>query len=103
MINAFDPGLPEGAPGHSDFSELMWCKSVEDAVDGADVAVIVTDWDEFRSLDLSAIARRMASPILVDLRNLFDPATVTAAGLDYISLGRAAAFAHVRRETFEVA
>jgi UDPglucose 6-dehydrogenase len=63
-----------------------------DAVaDGADALVIVTEWDEFRALDLGKIARRMRGKALVDLRNVYDPEEAHRAGLDYRGIGRAAA------------
>jgi UDPglucose 6-dehydrogenase len=63
-----------------------------DAVaDGADALVIVTEWDEFRALDLGKIARRMRGKALVDLRNVYDPEEARRAGLDYRGIGRAAA------------
>jgi UDPglucose 6-dehydrogenase len=61
-----------------------------DAVaDGADALVIVTEWDEFRALDLGKIARRMRGKALVDLRNVYDPEEAHRAGLDYRGIGRA--------------
>ena len=92
-IKAYDPGLPGGAPGHPDFADVVWCGSAYEAADEADVTVIVTDWSEFRDLDLHRLAREMAEPRLVDLRNLFQPSTVASAGLDYISIGREPTFA----------
>jgi UDPglucose 6-dehydrogenase len=63
-----------------------------DAVaDGVDALVIVTEWDEFRALDLGKIARRMRGKALVDLRNVYDPEEARRAGLDYRGIGRAAA------------
>ena len=57
--------------------------------DGADAACIVTEWDEFRALDLADLKRRLKSPVLVDLRNVFRPEEARAAGLTYSSIGRA--------------
>jgi UDPglucose 6-dehydrogenase len=60
-----------------------------DAVaDGADALVIVTEWDEFRALDLGKIAQRMRGKALVDLRNVYDPEEAHRAGLDYRGIGR---------------
>jgi len=50
----------------------------------------VTEWNEFRSLDLADLAKRMVSPILVDGRNLYAPEAAAAAGFDYIGVGRGA-------------
>jgi UDPglucose 6-dehydrogenase len=50
--------------------------------------VLVTEWPEFRDLDLELVARQMSQPILVDGRNLFDPHLARAAGFDYCGIGR---------------
>ena len=57
------------------------------AIEGADATVIVTEWDAFRALDLDRI-KKIAAPVLVDLRNVYDPAEVRAKGFTYVSVGR---------------
>jgi UDPglucose 6-dehydrogenase len=59
-----------------------------DAVDGADAAVLVTEWPEFAELDWGEVAKRMKKPLLVDGRNFLDAETVRAAGLIYEGVGR---------------
>jgi UDPglucose 6-dehydrogenase len=61
------------------------------ALDGADAAVLVTEWSEFAELDWSQVAKRMNTPLLVDGRNFLDPDTVRAAGITYESIGRPSA------------
>ena len=58
------------------------------AIEGADATVIVTEWDAFRALDLDRIKKIANAPVLVDLRNVYDPAEVRAKGFTYISVGR---------------
>ena len=58
------------------------------AIDGADALVIATEWAEFSTLNLSEVAHRLASPIVVDLRNLYETSDAAAAGLRYHSIGR---------------
>jgi UDPglucose 6-dehydrogenase len=58
------------------------------AVDGADAAVLVTEWDVLRALDLKRLVRTMAQPILVDLRSIYPPEDVEAAGLRWFGIGR---------------
>ena len=60
----------------------------DSAADGVDAVVVVTEWDEFRALDLDTLKARMRGRVLVDLRNVFDPDAMLAAGLDYSSVGR---------------
>ena len=73
--------------------ELLWwagCPSAEEAIAGADAVVLVTEWAEFKALDLEAVAAAMRGTLLVDGRNFFDPAAARAAGLSYEAVGRPA-------------
>jgi UDPglucose 6-dehydrogenase len=85
-VRAYDPHARENAepllPG------IEWCDSALAAADEADVAVVVTEWNEFRALDLDALKRRMKGDVLVDLRNVYLPAQARAAGFSYSSVGR---------------
>ena len=58
------------------------------AITGAHAVVLVTEWDAFRALDLKRVAREAAVPLLVDLRNVYNPVEARAAGLTYVSIGR---------------
>src|SRR5947199_199578 len=73
---------------------LTYVASVYDAAREADALVILTDWDEFRSLDFGRIRDAMHTPIVVDGRNLFEPPLMQAAGFEYYSLGRGDATLH---------
>jgi UDPglucose 6-dehydrogenase len=90
-VVAFDPVGREQAepllPG------LAFAPSAEQALEGADALVIVTEWDEFRALDLDEVARRMRGDVLIDLRNVYDPAEAEQAGLIHFGVGRG----HIRR------
>jgi len=88
-VRAFDPVAREEALRiYGDRDDLVLTQDTLSAVEGADALAIVTEWSEFRSPDLAAIARRLKHPLLFDGRNLFDPKVVTAAGLTYFSIGR---------------
>ncbi len=67
---------------------VTWCADANDAILGADVAVVLTEWNEFRALDLKAARARMSGDVLVDLRNIFSADAARAAGLRYHSIGR---------------
>ena len=86
IVQAYDPVAEERA------GELLtgvgMCDSPLSAVEGADAAVIVTEWPEFADLDLGELSRRMANPVLVDGRNMLDPDAVRAAGFVYEGIGR---------------
>ncbi|OFW30821.1 MAG: hypothetical protein A3J28_04965 [Acidobacteria bacterium RIFCSPLOWO2_12_FULL_60_22] len=68
--------------------KLRYCSSPYEAARGAHALLILTEWEEFRKLDLSRLREQMEVPILLDGRNLYDPASVRAAGFEYISVGR---------------
>jgi UDPglucose 6-dehydrogenase len=57
-------------------------------LDGADAAVILTEWDQFRALDLDRVKRALRSPVVVDLRNIYKPADMAEKGFTYVSVGR---------------
>ena len=68
---------------------VEWHDSAYDAAAGADAVVILTEWNEFRALDLSRLAGAMATPKLADLRNIYSAETARAAGFtDYVAVGR---------------
>jgi UDPglucose 6-dehydrogenase len=71
-------------------SGVTWCASALDAARDADATVVLTEWNEFRAIDLEALAAAMRGDVLVDLRNVFPPADAAEAGLKYHSIGRAA-------------
>jgi UDPglucose 6-dehydrogenase len=68
---------------------VEFCDSAEAALEGADAAVLVTEWSEFGDLNWPALAKRMANPLLIDGRNFLDPAAMRAAGFTYEGIGRA--------------
>lgn len=67
---------------------VTWCKNALDAASGADVAVVLTEWNEFRAIDLAELRSVMRGDVLVDLRNILPVADVVDAGLRYHSIGR---------------
>lgn len=85
-VTAYDP---EGmAVAAALMPEVAMKDSAYAAIDGADAVVIVTEWDAFRALDLSRVKQLLRAPVMVDLRNVYDPAEVRAAGFSYVSVGR---------------
>jgi UDPglucose 6-dehydrogenase len=67
---------------------LTYCSNAYEAAQGAQALLLLTEWEEFRQLDLSRVREVMEVPVLVDGRNLFDPEAVRKAGFEYISIGR---------------
>ena len=86
-VTAYDPEGMELAqtlmPG------VMMKPNADAAIEGADAVVIVTEWDAFRALDLQRIKQLVRAAVLVDLRNIYNPDEVRAAGFTYVSIGRA--------------
>ena len=85
-VTAFDPVGREQA--EKVLPVIVYAASAEAVADGADALVIVTEWDEFRALDLAELAGRMRGKVLVDLRNIYDRADAEEAGLTYRGVGR---------------
>jgi UDPglucose 6-dehydrogenase len=86
-VRAFDPeGMGEAARL---LPEVSWCQDAYDAMDGADALAILTEWNQFRNLDLGRMKRTLAAPVVVDLRNIYDPQEMAAHGFRYHSVGRA--------------
>ncbi len=87
-IRAFDPeGMAEAKkllPG------LVYCGDAYETMAGADALVLLTEWNAFRALDLGRVQALLAHPLVIDLRNIYQPDEMTAAGLSYVSVGRAA-------------
>lgn len=69
-------------------SDVVYCTGAYEAMEGADAAVIVTEWDAFRALDLARVKSLLAQPLLIDLRNLYSRSEVEAKGFQYIAIGR---------------
>ncbi|HXQ40958.1 MAG TPA: UDP-glucose/GDP-mannose dehydrogenase family protein [Candidatus Udaeobacter sp.] len=85
-VRAFDPeGMAEARklmPG------LIYCKDAYDCVSGADALVIITEWNEFRAIDLARVKSLLRRPVIVDLRNIYSPTEMTELGFRYASIGR---------------
>ena len=85
-VVAFDPVGREQA--EKVLPAIVYAASAEAVADDADALVVVTEWDEFRALDLDQLAGRMRGKVLVDLRNIYDRADAEKAGLTYRGIGR---------------
>lgn len=86
-VGTYDPRGMERARGLL-LSTVEIANNPYEAMRGADCLVIATEWDEFAELDLGAVRDLLASPIIVDLRNLYVPEEVARAGFRYVSIGR---------------
>ena len=85
-IRAYDP---EGMAEAKKLLEgIQWCENAYETLDGVDALVIITEWNAFRALDHDRMKELMKSPVMVDLRNIYNPAEMIAAGFNYTSVGR---------------
>jgi UDPglucose 6-dehydrogenase len=87
QVRAYDPAAMEPARGL--LSHVTFCEDEYDAATGSDALVVVTEWNQFRSLDLARLKSVMRALNVVDLRNIYEPDTVRSAGFHYVSMGRA--------------
>jgi UDPglucose 6-dehydrogenase len=85
-VRAYDPeGVEQARPM---LPGVEFCPNPYVAAEGADALVIVTEWDEFRALDLGRMAKMLKTPLLVDLRNIYPPAEAARAGLTLVGVGK---------------
>ena len=85
-IRAFDPeGMNEA---RKMMPHIEYCRDAYEAMEGADAVVVLTEWNQFRSLDLERARRLLREPVLVDLRNVYDPVQMREAGFAYSCIGR---------------
>ena len=84
-IRAYDP---EGMTEAKKVLDVEMCPDAYAALEGADGVVILTEWNEFRALDLRAAKRLLKRALMVDLRNIYRPDEMAKVGFSYVSVGR---------------
>ena len=85
-IKVYDPKGMESA--HNYFSDLVWCNDAYEAMKDSDALVILTEWNQFRALDLEKMRSLLRAPLIIDMRNIYNPEDMKSALFDYISIGR---------------
>ena len=85
-VRAYDPVAAEQAK--SMLPPIEYCDDPYAAAKGADALVIATEWNQFRALELGELKAILNQPLIIDLRNIYEPDRVAAAGLRYVSIGR---------------
>ena len=86
-IRAYDPEAT--AEAKELLRDVIYTDGPYPCIDGADALVIITEWDEFRALNMTRVKTALAAPNVIDLRNIYQPETMRAAGFNYTSVGRA--------------
>ncbi len=85
-VRAYDP---EAMPACGElYPDITYCEDPYDAARGADALVILTEWNQFRALELRRLKELLNQPLVIDLRNIYQPAQMAAAGFRYVSVGR---------------
>lgn len=85
-INAYDPAAMDEAK--KVLKDITYCDDSYMAIDGADALIILTEWNQFRNLDLEKVKSLIKSPIFIDLRNVYEPNKIKELGLKYVGVGR---------------
>jgi UDPglucose 6-dehydrogenase len=85
-VKAFDPVAMEEA--RKSLPDITYSKDEYDAIDGADALVFVTEWNQFRALDMNKVKALLKSPKIADLRNIYEPAAMRERGFEYVGVGR---------------
>lgn len=88
-VRAYDPkAIDEARRLYPEQQHLTFCDSAQEALQGADALVIITEWQEFRSPDFTVIKEHLSDAVIFDGRNLYEPDTVEGLGLQYYAIGR---------------
>ena len=94
-VKAFDPQAMEACKAiFGPRDDMHYCATKEEALDSADCLVICTEWKLFRAPDVEDIKKRLITPVIIDGRNLYAPADMEAAGIEYFGIGRGRSVTH---------
>ncbi len=94
-VKAFDPKAMEACKAiYGPRDDMHYCATKEEALDSADCLVICTEWKLFRAPDVEDIKKRLITPVIIDGRNLYAPADMEAAGIEYFGIGRGRSVTH---------
>jgi len=85
-IKAYDPESMHEAGKM--LTEVEFCDGPYHAIDGADAMVLITEWDQFRAIDFDRVKKMLKSPVVIDLRNVYQPSDMAKRGFRYVSVGR---------------
>ena len=86
LIRAYDPCAKDNA--RKLIPDIIYCRNAYEAARGADALLIITEWNEFKQLNLGKIKKLMKTPIIIDGRNIYDRKKLEQIGFKYIGMGR---------------
>ena len=88
-VKAYDPvATKEARRIYGEPDNLVLCESADQALEGSDALIVITEWSEFRSPDFDSIRHALRQPVIFDGRNLYDPEVMRNLGFTYYSIGR---------------
>ncbi|WP_336077320.1 UDP-glucose dehydrogenase family protein [Paenibacillus sp. 203] len=88
IVKLYDPIAMDKFKERVDHPNIMWCSSPQEAAEGSDAVCLLTDWEEFKKVDLVQLASILRKPVLIDGRNVFAEEQIQGSGLEYYSVGR---------------
>jgi UDPglucose 6-dehydrogenase len=86
QVRAYDPQAMEAAVAQ--LPELVICEEAYEVARDADALVLATEWNQFRMLDVTRLKSLLKRPLIVDLRNIYEPKSMREAGFEYVCVGR---------------
>ncbi|URJ46722.1 UDP-glucose/GDP-mannose dehydrogenase family protein [Paenibacillus polymyxa] len=88
IVKLYDPIAMDKFKERVDHPNIVWCSSPQQAAEGSDAVCLLTDWEEFKKVDLVQLASILRKPVLIDGRNVFAEEQIQGSGLEYYSVGR---------------
>ncbi|MDY8022901.1 UDP-glucose/GDP-mannose dehydrogenase family protein [Paenibacillus polymyxa] len=88
IVKLYDPIAMDKFKERVDHPNIVWCSSPQQAAEGSDAVCLLTDWEEFKKVDLVQLASILHKPVLIDGRNVFAEEQIQGSGLEYYSVGR---------------
>ncbi|MGQ3477953.1 UDP-glucose dehydrogenase family protein [Paenibacillus sp. TY11] len=88
IVKLYDPIAMDKFKERVDHPNIVWCSSPQQAAEGSDAVCLLTDWEEFKKVDLVQLASLLHKPVLIDGRNVFTEDQIQSSGLEYYSVGR---------------
>ncbi len=87
-VKVYDPAAMEESKKHLNGETVQYCENVYEVAESCDALVFLTEWNQFRKIDLEKIKKLMEKPVVIDLRNIYEPEAMRQMGFDYTGMGR---------------
>ena len=87
-VKVYDPAGMSIAKEMKEFDGVRWMNNTYECINNTDAIVLITEWNEFRALDLDKVKTLLNKPVIIDLRNIYKPASMSELGFKYVSIGR---------------